>query len=188
MADRVCRSLGGSLIPRLHLTTLLRRLGLQTNLYCADSGSKRTSTAQTRAPNESLLHRLWLQTNLYCADSGSKQISTAQTRAPNDVIYSRWQRPYWDDLPSLFYSGRKRRCGVHLFCSLWHRRALQSHSFHWNHKIKCTHTCPCLWYTITDECIWFKKKKHRRCDMLNTIYNLSIYQVAITVLKNLLLF
>ncbi len=40
MADWVCGSLGGSLIPRLHLTTLLRRLWLQTNLYCADSGSK----------------------------------------------------------------------------------------------------------------------------------------------------
>ncbi len=83
MADWVC----GSLIPRLHLTTLL----------C----------------------RLWLQTNLYCADSGSKQISTAQTRAPNDVIYSRWQQPYWDLFASLFYSGRKRRCVVHLFYSLW---------------------------------------------------------------------
>ncbi len=36
MVDWVC----GSLIPRLHLTTLLRRLGLQTNLYYADLGSK----------------------------------------------------------------------------------------------------------------------------------------------------
>ncbi len=36
MFDWVC----GSLIPRLHLTTLLRRLRLQTNLYYADSGSK----------------------------------------------------------------------------------------------------------------------------------------------------
>ncbi len=40
MVDWVCGSLGGSLIPRLHLTTLLRRLGLQTNLYCSDSGYK----------------------------------------------------------------------------------------------------------------------------------------------------
>ncbi len=145
MADWVCGSLGGSLIQRLHLTTLLCRLGLQTNLYSADSGSK------------------WRN-------------------------FLKLERPYWDDLPSLFYSGRKRRRFVHLFCSLWHRRALQSHSFHWNHKIKCTQTCPCLWYTITDECIWFKKKKHRRCDMPNTIYNRSIYPVAITVLKNLLIF
>ncbi len=37
MVDWVCGSLGGSLIPRLHLTTLLRRLRLQTNLYYADS-------------------------------------------------------------------------------------------------------------------------------------------------------
>ncbi len=48
-------------------------------------------------------------------DSGSKWISTVQTRAPNDVIYSRWQRPYWDAFTSLFYSGRKQRCVVHLF-------------------------------------------------------------------------
>ncbi len=89
MVDWVCWSLGGSLIPRLHLTTLLRRLWLQTNLYCADSGSKQISTAQTRAPNESLLRRLWLQTNLYCADSGSKRISTAQTRAPNESLLRR---------------------------------------------------------------------------------------------------
>ncbi len=54
---------------------------------------------------------------LYCADSGSKRISTAQTRAPNDVIFARWQRPYWE--ASLFYSGRKRSCVVHLFYSLW---------------------------------------------------------------------
>ncbi len=40
MADWVCESLGGSLIPQLHLTTLLRRLWLQKNLYCADSGYK----------------------------------------------------------------------------------------------------------------------------------------------------
>ncbi len=70
------------------------RLGLQTNLYGADLGSKRISTAQTRAPNESLLRRLWLanesllrrlglQTNLYGTDSGSKRISTVQIRAPN---------------------------------------------------------------------------------------------------------
>ncbi len=75
MADWVC----GSLIPRLHLMTLLHRLGLQTNLYCADSGSKQISTAQTQAPNESLLRRLGLQIDLYCTDSGSKRISTAQT-------------------------------------------------------------------------------------------------------------
>ncbi len=115
--------------------SLLCRFWLQMNLYCADSGSKRISTAQTLAPNESLLRRLWLQINLYCADSGSKLISTAQilkmnlyctdsdsklistaqTLAPNDVIYSRWQRPYWDALDSLFYSGRNWRCVVHLF-------------------------------------------------------------------------
>ncbi len=40
MIDWVCWSLGGSLIPRLHLTTLLRRLWLQKKLYCADSDSK----------------------------------------------------------------------------------------------------------------------------------------------------
>ncbi len=56
MADWVCRSL----IPRLHLMTLLRRLWLQTNLYCADSGSKQISTAQTLAPNEVLYSR-WQQ-------------------------------------------------------------------------------------------------------------------------------
>ncbi len=97
--------------------SLLRRLGLQTNLYSADSGSKQISTVQTRAPNKSLQCRLGLQTNLYSADSGSKWISTVQTRAPNEslqsrlglqtnlyradsapnyVIYSWWQRPYWD--------------------------------------------------------------------------------------------
>ncbi len=106
MVDWVCWSLGRSFIPWLHLTTLLRRLGLQTNLYCADSGfkrtsaqtrlqtnlycadsgSKRTATAQTLAPNEPLLCRLGLQTNLYCADSGSKRISTAQTLAPNESL------------------------------------------------------------------------------------------------------
>ncbi len=69
--------------------SLLRKLGLQTNLYCADSGSKWISTAQTRAPNEFLLCRLGLQTNLYCADSGSKRISTVQTRAPNESLLRR---------------------------------------------------------------------------------------------------
>ncbi len=59
------------------------------NLYCADSDSKRISTAQTLAPNESLLRRLRLQTNLYCADSSSKQISTAQTLAPNESLLRR---------------------------------------------------------------------------------------------------
>ncbi len=106
-----------SLLRRLGLQTNLycTDSGLQTNLYCADSGSKRISTVPTRDPNESLLHRLGIQTNLYCTDSGSKRISTVQTRAPNDVIYSRWQWPYWDALASLFYSGRKWRCVVHLF-------------------------------------------------------------------------
>ncbi len=41
MADWVCRSLGGSLIQRLHLTTLLRRLGLQITSFTQD-GSSRT--------------------------------------------------------------------------------------------------------------------------------------------------
>ncbi len=59
------------------------------NLYCADTGSKRISTAQTLAPNKSLLRRLWLQTNLYCADSDSKRISTAQTLAPNESLLRR---------------------------------------------------------------------------------------------------
>ncbi len=40
MVDWVCGSLGGSLIVRLYLATLLHRLVLQTNLYCVDSGSK----------------------------------------------------------------------------------------------------------------------------------------------------
>ncbi len=85
---------------------LQTNLYFQTNLYCADSGSKRISTAQTQAPphdttaqtqapnksllpNESLLHRLGLQTNLYCEDSGSKRISTAQTQAPNKSLLRR---------------------------------------------------------------------------------------------------
>ncbi len=89
MADWVCRSLGGSLIPRLHLTTLLRRLWLQTNLYCADSGFKRISTAQTLVSNESLLRRLWFQTSLYCTDSGFKRISTAQTLVSNESLLRR---------------------------------------------------------------------------------------------------
>ncbi len=55
---------------------------------------------------------LWLQMNLYCADSNSQT---------NDLIYSRWQQPYWDVFVSLFYSGRKRRCIIHLFYSLWCR-------------------------------------------------------------------
>ncbi len=104
---------------------LLRRLGLQTNLYCADTGS-----------NKSLLRRLGLQTNVYCADLGSKQISTAQTRAPNGVIFSRWQRPYWDDLPSLFYSGRKRRRVVHLFYSLWFKTDIWSYAKAWREENK----------------------------------------------------
>ncbi len=57
MVDWFCGSLGGSLIPRLHLTTLLCWLWLQTNLYCADSGSKRISTAQTLAPNDVIYSR-----------------------------------------------------------------------------------------------------------------------------------
>ncbi len=75
-----------------HKMPLLRRIWLQMNLYCADSGSKWISTAQTLAPNESLLpllRRLWLQMNLYCADSGSKLISTAQTLAPNESLLRR---------------------------------------------------------------------------------------------------
>ncbi len=91
--------------------SLLRRLRLQTNLFCADSGSKLISTEQTlapdksllrttQAPNESLLRRLVLQTNLYCAqlrlqtnlycaDSCSKWISTAQTLTPNKSLLCR---------------------------------------------------------------------------------------------------
>ncbi len=68
---------------------------------------------------------LWI----YCADSGSKRISAAQTLAPNYVIYSQWQRPYWDVLPSLFHSGRKRRCIVHLFYSCCVRNRSLVHSF-----------------------------------------------------------
>ncbi len=71
MVDWVCGGLGGSLIPQLHLTTLLRRLWLQTKLYCADSGSKRSSTAQTLAPNEALLLRLVLQITWFTQDSSS---------------------------------------------------------------------------------------------------------------------
>ncbi len=63
--------------------------GSTSRHYCADSGSKLISTAQTLAPNKSLLCRLWLQTNLYCADSGSKQISTAQILAPNESLLRR---------------------------------------------------------------------------------------------------
>ncbi len=74
--------------------SLLRRLWLQTNLYCADklqtnhcySGSKhhycaallQTHYWQTQAPNESLLQTL-APNNLYCADSASKLISTADS-------------------------------------------------------------------------------------------------------------
>ncbi len=36
MVDWVCWSLGGGLILRLHLTTLLRRLGLQITLFSHD--------------------------------------------------------------------------------------------------------------------------------------------------------
>ncbi len=36
MVDWVCRSLGGSLIPQLHLTTLLRRLVLQMMSFSQD--------------------------------------------------------------------------------------------------------------------------------------------------------
>ncbi len=43
------------MILRLHLTTLLRRLWLQTNLYCADSGFKRISTSQTASKLRHLL-------------------------------------------------------------------------------------------------------------------------------------
>ncbi len=50
-------------------------LWLQTNLYRADSGSKRISSTQTRASNKSLPCRLWLQT-----------ISTMQTLAPNKSL------------------------------------------------------------------------------------------------------
>ncbi len=57
--------------------------------YCADSGSKRTYTAQTRASNEPILRRLGLQANLYCADSGFKRTYTAQTRAPSEPILRR---------------------------------------------------------------------------------------------------
>ncbi len=54
--DWVCGSLGGTLIPQLHLTTLLRRLWLQTNLYCADSGSKLSFTQDGSGHTE----MLWL--------------------------------------------------------------------------------------------------------------------------------
>ncbi len=36
MVDWVCGSLGGSLIPQLHLTTLLRRLWLQMTSFSQD--------------------------------------------------------------------------------------------------------------------------------------------------------
>ncbi len=72
-----------------HKMLLLRRIWLQMNLYCADSGSKWISTAQNLAPNESLLRRIWLQMNLYCADSGSKWISTAHNLAPNESLLRR---------------------------------------------------------------------------------------------------
>ncbi len=39
MADWVCGSFDGSLIPRLHLTTLLRRLELQMTSFTEDGSS-----------------------------------------------------------------------------------------------------------------------------------------------------
>ncbi len=93
--------------------SLLRRLGLQTNHYCADSGSRRITTAQTRAPNESLLRRLGLQTNHYCADLDSKRITTVQTRTPNYVIGARWHRPHLRYFGFTFLQWKK----VRMHCS-----------------------------------------------------------------------
>ncbi len=98
--DWDCGSLGGTLILQPHLTittaqmqalnkSLLRRLWLQMNHYCADSGFKLITTAQILALNESLLRRLWLQINHYCTDSGSKLITTVQIAAPNESLLRR---------------------------------------------------------------------------------------------------
>ncbi len=69
--------------------SLLRRLGLQINHYCAGSNSIWIITAQTRAPNESLLCRFGLQMIHYYTDWGSKWITTVQIRAPNYSLLHR---------------------------------------------------------------------------------------------------
>ncbi len=51
--------------------SLLRRLWLQTNLYCADKLQTNHYCADK------------LQTNHYCAGSGSKLLTTEQTLPPN---------------------------------------------------------------------------------------------------------
>ncbi len=83
MVDWVC----GSLIPQLHLTTLLRRLRLQTNLYCADSGSKQISTVQTRAPNDVIYSR-WQQP--YRDAFASLFYSGRKQRRVVHLFYSLW--------------------------------------------------------------------------------------------------
>ncbi len=67
------------------------RLGLQTNHYCAYSGSKLSTTTQTRALYESEPCRLGIQINHYHAISGSKWIITTQTRATNESLLSSWK-------------------------------------------------------------------------------------------------
>ncbi len=74
---------------RVPKESLLCRLWLQINHWCADSGSKWITTVQTLAPNESLLCRLWLQMNHYCANSGSKRVITVQILAPNKSLLRR---------------------------------------------------------------------------------------------------
>ncbi len=98
LVDWDCGSLGGSLI---HLVTLLRRLGIQTNLYCADSGSKRISTAQTRAPPRDTTAQTrapprdtTAQTRAPPRDTTAQtrappRDTTAQTRAPNESLLRR---------------------------------------------------------------------------------------------------
>ncbi len=90
----------------------------------------------------------------------------------------------------------KRWSDAEMYCCQWrrlvHRRALQSRSFHWNHRIKCTQTCPWLWYTITDENVVLitKNTDNVTCLTSSTTWVLLHSQAFrgaayITVLKNL---
>ncbi len=93
--DWLCGSLGGTLIPRLHLTIataqirapsqpILRRLGLQANLYCADSGSK---WRHFRKMTAAILGMFWLHFSIV-EESGNASSIFFFTVYASDLFYS----------------------------------------------------------------------------------------------------
>ncbi len=118
MVDWVC----GSLIPRLHLTTLLRRLRLQINLYNADSGSKSFTLDLLRRDTH------WAGTG----KSGSVGISFPQLEFPKRNPGSSRER---DAASRCHTSGIQ--CWLHSSCRHWIHRTCFYTSWSLHHLAWC---------------------------------------------------